>query len=136
MMPSVLLIYDTLLTLGREVHLFWTGQMTGARILFLANRYISLLWNVYVVVGQSAPFSDQASYAALWLVHCKYLTLCCLSLNMLTQRWDEFLLTTSTEQITDEHYSCTYLARAGNISGCLTHISAAGELFFFASHTA
>ncbi len=63
MVPLVLLIYDTLLTLDREVDLFWTGRMTGARILFLADRYISF-WTVFDLI-ELGPFSDKASYQAL-----------------------------------------------------------------------
>ncbi|KAI0794718.1 hypothetical protein C8Q74DRAFT_1163339, partial [Fomes fomentarius] len=59
-----LFIYDTLLTFGREVDCFWTGRMTGARILYFANRYISLLSTVLNII-RSAPLSDKASYQAL-----------------------------------------------------------------------
>lgn len=67
-MPLVLLIYATLVTFDHEVNLFWSGKMTGARILFFANRYLSLCWMVFGLIT-SAPFSDKASYYALvWLV--------------------------------------------------------------------
>ncbi len=67
MVPLVLLIYDTLLTFSHEVDLFWKGKMTGARILFHANRYISLFYTISGLI-ELAPFSDKASYQALWLV--------------------------------------------------------------------
>ncbi|KAI0794534.1 hypothetical protein C8Q74DRAFT_1194725 [Fomes fomentarius] len=66
-MPLVLLIYATLVTFDHEVNLFWSGKMTGARILFFANRYLSLCWMVLSLITL-APFSDKASYEALvWL---------------------------------------------------------------------
>ncbi|KAI0794569.1 hypothetical protein C8Q74DRAFT_1194805 [Fomes fomentarius] len=67
-MSSVLLIYDILVTFDHEINLFWSGRMTGARILFFANRYISLFWNVLGLIGIVTPFSDKASCQALWLV--------------------------------------------------------------------
>ncbi|KAI0794723.1 hypothetical protein C8Q74DRAFT_1163584, partial [Fomes fomentarius] len=54
-----LFIYDTLLTFGREVDCFWRGRITGARILFLANRYIFLFYTVFRLI-LLAPFSEQA----------------------------------------------------------------------------
>ncbi|KAI0794578.1 hypothetical protein C8Q74DRAFT_1184799, partial [Fomes fomentarius] len=63
-----LLICDTLVTFEHEVDWFWSGRMTGARILFFANRYLSLTGNVLGLTG-FVPFSDKASCQALWLVH-------------------------------------------------------------------
>ncbi|KAI0794543.1 hypothetical protein C8Q74DRAFT_1436465 [Fomes fomentarius] len=55
---TALLIYDTLLTFSREVNWFWTGRMTGARVLFFANRYFSLCLFVLGLID-FAPFSDK-----------------------------------------------------------------------------
>ncbi|KAI0685066.1 hypothetical protein C8T65DRAFT_748277 [Cerioporus squamosus] len=44
---SGLVVYEYMITFGREVELFWKGRLTGAAILFFFNRYLSLLVNVY-----------------------------------------------------------------------------------------
>ena len=36
-----------MITLGREVELFWKGRLTGAAVLFFFNRYLSLVVDVY-----------------------------------------------------------------------------------------
>ncbi|KAI0788055.1 hypothetical protein C8Q74DRAFT_1196370, partial [Fomes fomentarius] len=41
-----LLVYDYFLTLPAEVNLFWKRRRTGAAVLFFANRYLSLLYNI------------------------------------------------------------------------------------------
>ena len=41
-----LVIYEYLITLRRETQLFWRGKWTGATVLFLFNRYLSLI--VYI----------------------------------------------------------------------------------------
>lgn len=40
-------MYDYLVTFGREVELFWTRKFSGATILFLANKYISLVNHLF-----------------------------------------------------------------------------------------
>ncbi len=42
-----LVVYEYMITFGREVELFWTGRLTGAAILFFFNRYLSLVVDVY-----------------------------------------------------------------------------------------
>ncbi len=66
-MSLVLLLYDTLITLDREINWFWSGRITGASILLFTNRYISLAW---IVLGfiQLMSFSDKASRQALSMV--------------------------------------------------------------------
>ena len=39
---SALLLFEYALTLDREVAMFWKRKATGASVLFLSNRYISL----------------------------------------------------------------------------------------------
>ncbi|KAH9944974.1 uncharacterized protein BXZ73DRAFT_38142 [Epithele typhae] len=43
----VLIIYDYTITFGREVDLFWTKRFSGATVLFIANKYISLINHLF-----------------------------------------------------------------------------------------
>ncbi|RDX52918.1 hypothetical protein OH76DRAFT_134940 [Lentinus brumalis] len=47
---SVLLFYDYLLTLDKEAGLFWKKKISGASLLFLCNRYLTLLTRVSATV--------------------------------------------------------------------------------------
>ena len=40
---AVLLIYDYMITFGREVDAFWTRRFSGATVLFFSNKYLTLL---------------------------------------------------------------------------------------------
>ena len=53
----VFLIYDYVITFGREVDLFWTTKLTGASVLFFTNRYVTLLFNALGLVALG-HFSD------------------------------------------------------------------------------
>ena len=44
---SVFLLYDFTITFGREVDLFWTRRFTGATVLFLANKYLTLSNHIF-----------------------------------------------------------------------------------------
>ncbi|KAI1791856.1 hypothetical protein LXA43DRAFT_1094197 [Ganoderma leucocontextum] len=52
------LIYDYVITFHREVNLFWTHKYTGASVLFFANRYVTLVWNI-MGLAQLGNISDQ-----------------------------------------------------------------------------
>ncbi|KAM5541382.1 hypothetical protein V8D89_004936 [Ganoderma adspersum] len=41
-----LIVYEYLITIGAEVELFWRRKVTGASVLFLANRYLVLFYNL------------------------------------------------------------------------------------------
>ncbi|TBU42226.1 hypothetical protein BD309DRAFT_1037443 [Dichomitus squalens] len=48
---AALFIYDFILTLDSELMLFWTvGHLSGATILFLLNRYITLTWQIINII--------------------------------------------------------------------------------------
>ncbi|TFK85293.1 hypothetical protein K466DRAFT_439844, partial [Polyporus arcularius HHB13444] len=47
----VLFIYDAFVTFDREVAFFWTAKPTGALLLFLANKWISLTFYVLGMVS-------------------------------------------------------------------------------------
>ena len=44
---SVFLLYDYTITFGREINVFWLRRFSGATVLFLANKYISLLNHLF-----------------------------------------------------------------------------------------
>ncbi|PIL26520.1 hypothetical protein GSI_12278 [Ganoderma sinense ZZ0214-1] len=56
-----LYIYDYTITFPREVELFWGRRFTGASLLFLLNRYLSLA-HVIIEVCNFARMSDKVSY--------------------------------------------------------------------------
>ena len=43
----MLIIYEYVITIPDEIELFWRGKVTGATVLFLANRYLSLVIYLY-----------------------------------------------------------------------------------------
>ena len=45
-----MVVYEYMITLGREVQLFWRRKLTGAAALFYLNRYLSLVVNVYGLI--------------------------------------------------------------------------------------
>ncbi|RDX49203.1 hypothetical protein OH76DRAFT_1483407 [Lentinus brumalis] len=54
---SVLFIYDTFVTFDREVTCFWTGQWTGAPLLFFANKWVSIVYYA-MTFAELAHFSS------------------------------------------------------------------------------
>ncbi|KAI0758415.1 hypothetical protein BD413DRAFT_617170 [Trametes elegans] len=67
---QVLLVYDTSLTLGREVPQVWSGGSLGFSVLYVTTRYTAILNRVVVILervswdGQSKQFVPTA-YATL-----------------------------------------------------------------------
>ena len=57
----VIVFFDYVITFGQEVDLFWRGKLTGATALFLANRYLSLGFYVYVAVLDILPSERYSS---------------------------------------------------------------------------
>ncbi|RDX41771.1 hypothetical protein OH76DRAFT_1422926 [Lentinus brumalis] len=58
---SVLFIYDTFLTFDREVAYFWTAKrISGAALLFFANKWISMMVYVMGLVEYASFSSDKA----------------------------------------------------------------------------
>lgn len=51
-----LLVYDYLLTFGREVELYWKMKPTGASVLFAFNRYLTIVYAVSVGVAALSAF--------------------------------------------------------------------------------
>ena len=48
---AALLVHEYLITFHWEVELFWNRRMTGAVLLFLANRYVVLATLTFAVTG-------------------------------------------------------------------------------------
>ncbi len=56
----VLFLYDTVLTFDREVVYFWTAKrISGAALLFFANKWISMMYYVMLLVGFASFPSDK-----------------------------------------------------------------------------
>ncbi|OJT04662.1 hypothetical protein TRAPUB_4598, partial [Trametes pubescens] len=53
-----LLVYEYIITLDQELGLFWRRKKTGATVLFLSNRYITLLCFAVLGAATFAPMSD------------------------------------------------------------------------------
>ncbi|KAI0354663.1 hypothetical protein OH77DRAFT_1521558 [Trametes cingulata] len=60
---TVLLVFEYLITLDREVELFWRRKFTGASVLFLLNRYLPLSVTILEACGCSVwIFAEQTLY--------------------------------------------------------------------------
>ena len=53
---AALLVHEYLITFHWEVELFWNRRMTGAVLLFLANRYVVLATLTFAVSGVMVSF--------------------------------------------------------------------------------
>ena len=57
----VLYLYDSIITLDRELVCFWTNILTGAPLLFIANKWINVVVNAMSLAGFAFFSSDQVS---------------------------------------------------------------------------
>ena len=57
----VFVLYEHMITLGIEVNYFWSSKVTGATILFFANRYLNLLANccLVIIIDSSISFGAE-----------------------------------------------------------------------------
>ncbi|KAI0780284.1 hypothetical protein C8Q74DRAFT_755288 [Fomes fomentarius] len=65
-----LLVYEWLITIRKEVELFWREPVSGATILFLFNRYLPLLLvlsDFFVILTRSNPSCKVLGWAFVWL---------------------------------------------------------------------
>ena len=53
-------MYENVITFDREVQYFWSGPLTGARVLFFANRYLPTLANAVLLMSY-LPLTDEVS---------------------------------------------------------------------------
>ncbi|KAJ8453594.1 hypothetical protein ONZ51_g13510 [Trametes cubensis] len=79
---TAVLCYEYLITMDREVALFWKRKPTGASILFFANRYLALALSLFTSVFNVLPCRNVV-YAAQIMDVCQYvpwaLTIACRS---------------------------------------------------------
>ena len=66
LLSSALIFYEYSITFSDETRLFWTKKITGAVVLFFANRYITLAYNLYLIYFENAPQSggEEVSFLA------------------------------------------------------------------------
>ncbi|TFK85773.1 hypothetical protein K466DRAFT_587843 [Polyporus arcularius HHB13444] len=66
---SVLFIYDTLITLDRQVACFWTAKRpTGASLLFFANKWISMTLYVMTLSEHASFSSNKVSQCSSFVI--------------------------------------------------------------------
>ena len=63
---QALVLYDYALTLDMEIELFWDTSSKGATVLFVVNRYLTLILRVVNLLG-FLPMSDQVCLEDSWL---------------------------------------------------------------------
>ena len=54
---EVLVLYEYCVTFTEEVELFWNNKVTGATVLFLGNRYMSMAVQIYSLILLFPSFS-------------------------------------------------------------------------------
>ncbi|KAG1825449.1 uncharacterized protein BJ212DRAFT_1314099 [Suillus subaureus] len=57
LVPTTILIYDHMATLTEEISCIWCRPKMLSAVLFLLNRYVALLGNVYGLIGYFLPVS-------------------------------------------------------------------------------
>lgn len=64
-LATAVIVYDWILTFPEEIRVIWTRKMTGAKILFLLNRYLwvagyllQLMFDFYVGLSNTVSISD------------------------------------------------------------------------------
>jgi hypothetical protein len=60
LVPNVILIYDHMATLTEEISCIWCCPKVLSAVLFLLNRYVALLGNVYGLIGDFLPVSVES----------------------------------------------------------------------------
>lgn len=59
---AVFLLYDCIITLDREVRLFWTSKVNGASALFFMLKYGTVLYNVLSCVSFIPDMSNEVRH--------------------------------------------------------------------------
>ncbi|RDX54131.1 hypothetical protein OH76DRAFT_1479176 [Lentinus brumalis] len=66
---AVLFIYDTFLTFDQEVGYFWTAEhISGASLLFFANKWITMTYHVMILVELASFPSDKRSVCSIFVI--------------------------------------------------------------------
>ena len=111
----VFLLYDFVITFGREVNLFWSSKVTGASVLLIIIRY-------YSIVAEIVDFSKTrkvgpCNSCALHSGTDGFLEVCMLS------RYGDACAHTNCYAF---HYSCAVLVKVGVMMGDLVYLPIAG----------
>ncbi|KAG1765402.1 hypothetical protein EDD22DRAFT_404341 [Suillus occidentalis] len=80
LVPNTILIYDHLATLTEEISSVWCRPKALSAMLFLLNRYVALLGNVYGLIGDTLPASVEVLYSIIqltWQAHDSFYTQSC-----------------------------------------------------------
>ncbi|TFK84921.1 hypothetical protein K466DRAFT_664839 [Polyporus arcularius HHB13444] len=89
--PIAMLLYDFVITLDREINLFWGKKVTGASVLLLFIRYTSIAFeSLDIARGATRYAGSMLTKAAVFLEYIRYLAYAVFSLMRgyaLTRRW-------------------------------------------------
>ncbi|RPD60336.1 hypothetical protein L226DRAFT_525611 [Lentinus tigrinus ALCF2SS1-7] len=134
---SSLVVYEYMITLGREVELFWRGRLTGAAILFFFNRYLSLVVDVYGLLenmhvpDKICPNVARSSKALDILQYFPWAVFSALRAFALTKNWPLatliFLLSMVPLGVNFAHFAFNSTG-ANFFTGCLTTDDVSSEL--------
>lgn len=115
---TVIIIYDWLLTLSDEVRLVWNGKMTGAKVFFLANRYI------YIVSHTIQIVCDQVVGASNSVGRCLQVHGCCMNSRFLSTEVRRNCYNHPKCYLNNLHYihSCLRIVAVNNVFGILYSI--------------
>ena len=67
----VLIFFEYSFTFDQEVRLFWGKKLTRAVVLFLANRYTTILYTIYYMLISFVPATFETAQASLPLLYHK-----------------------------------------------------------------
>ncbi|RDX42916.1 hypothetical protein OH76DRAFT_1422252 [Lentinus brumalis] len=134
---SGLVVYEYMITFGREVELFWTGRLTGAAILFFFNRYLSLVVDVYgllenmYVPDKICPDVARSSKALDILQYFPWAVFSALRAFALTKNWPlatfTFLLSMVPLGVNFAHFAFNSTGE-NFFTGCLTSDGVSSDL--------
>ena len=60
-MNLVFFIHECVITFGSEVEFYWRRKLTGASLLYLSSKYISLAYSILCLVRYLPIFTDEVS---------------------------------------------------------------------------
>lgn len=63
--PPAIIYYDYILTLGDEIRFFWGRKTSSVALLYFANRYISMIGHIPVILQTSRNWSMTVSNGSL-----------------------------------------------------------------------
>ncbi|TFK81238.1 hypothetical protein K466DRAFT_604664 [Polyporus arcularius HHB13444] len=128
---SGLVVYEYMMTFGREVELFWTGRLTGAAILFFFNRYLSLVVDVYGLLENICPDVARSSKALDILQYFPWAVFSALRAFALTKHWPLatfiFLLSMVPLGVNFAHFAFNSTGE-NFFTGCLTSDGVSSDL--------